>query len=170
MTRPDPALLDHDPNGGSPCRERRYVHASAVAIRGRALLILGSSRSGKSRLAFALIAASRPACPVVLIGDDRVLLSTSASRLMAWPHPRIAGFIERRGLGIVASPHLDRAPVVAVVELGRARSGHVATADGAFPRDTPGQDLPRLAIVGADDAHQASAQVLRWWATLPGAT
>ena len=96
----------------------RSIHASAVSIGGRGLLILGASRSGKSRLALALIAASRPACPIVLIGDDRILLSVGGGGLVARPHPRIAGFIERRGLGIVASPHAEKAPVAGFVELG----------------------------------------------------
>ena len=160
----DAALPAADLNGGGPRRESRFVHASAVAIDGRALLISGPSRSGKSRLASALIAASDPARPIVLIGDDRILLSVVAGRLTARPHPRIAGFIERRGLGIVASPYLDRAPVAALVELGQERP-HDASA-----RDMGRRNLPRLAIPDALDPRATGERVLRWWAALPDAT
>ncbi len=133
------------------------IHASAVSIGGRGLLILGPSRSGKSRLACALIAASRPTRPIVLIGDDRILLSTGRNSLVARPHPRIAGFIERRGLGIVASPHADEAPVAGYIELDRP------FASMASVRDLAGSGLPNLAIARLDDARQAAIDVLDWW-------
>ncbi len=133
------------------------IHASAVSIDGWGLLIFGPSRSGKSRLACALISASRPARPIVLIGDDRILLSVNGHTLVARPHPRIAGFLERRGLGIVASPHADGAPVTGYIELGHALPGMVST------RNLAGSGLPNLAIARLDDARQAAIDVLEWW-------
>ena len=159
MRPADPALPDHRADDGAACPDRRTVHASAVAIEGRALLIFGRSRSGKSRLAHALIAASRPARPVVLIGDDRILLRARAGYLTARPHPRIAGFIERRGLGIVALRYLDEAPVAALVEIGHCGSEASAC-------DAARQNLPRLAIVDCHDALETAARVLRWWTLL----
>lgn len=108
---PDGAPVEGKPQGEA-------IHATAVAIARRGLLILGPSGSGKSRLAFALIAASTPLCLIRLVGDDRILITTGAGELVARPHPRIAGFIERRGLGIVAVPFVESAPVVALINLG----------------------------------------------------
>ena len=103
-------------------------------------------------------------------GDDRILLSTraggpptGAGAPVARPHPRIAGFIERRGLGIVASPHVDAAPVAGIVELDPP-SGAVSV------REAAGLDLPRLAIARVDDPREAAARVLRWWDGSPSAT
>lgn len=104
------------PADGKPWGEA--VHATAVAIAGRALLILGPSGSGKSSLARALIAASTAHCPIRLVGDDRILLTSGPRGLVARPHPRIAGFIECRGLGIVAVPFVVSAPVTAIIDLG----------------------------------------------------
>ena len=133
----------------------RGVHASAVAIGGHGLLLVGPSRSGKSRLALALIAASRPWRPIVLVGDDRIQLSPSDNGLMARPHPRIAGFIERRGLGIVALPYRPAAPLAAIVALGMASASDIGP-----------PDLPILPLADLDDAATAGTRVLRWWGTL----
>src|ERR1700736_5282813 len=78
------------------------VHASAVLVGDRAVLIRGPSGSGKSRLAFDLILAGRTGLlpPAVLVGDDRVHLDTSAGKLLVRPVPELAGLIEIRGLGI----------------------------------------------------------------------
>ena len=55
------------------------VHASAVLVGNRAVLIRGPSGAGKSRLAFDLILAGRAGQipPAVLVGDDRVHLDAS---------------------------------------------------------------------------------------------
>ena len=147
---------------GDPVGEA--IHATAVAIAGEALLILGPSGSGKSRLAVALIAASRPRRPVALIGDDRILLTASARGLMARPHPRIAGFIERRGLGIVASSFLPQAPVRGLVRLGRADStGSTTSRIGLL------ENFPCLRHVRSSEIDAAA--VLSWWrgaSTTPG--
>ena len=63
------------------------VHASAVLVGNRAVLIRGPSGSGKSRLAFDLILAGRcgQIAPAMLIGDDRVHLGVSAGQLIVRP-------------------------------------------------------------------------------------
>ena len=106
-----------EPDAGEPVW-RLAVHATAVSIGGRAVLIVGPSKAGKSRLALALIDASTSRRRIRLIGDDRVLLSRYAGGLLAKPHPRTAGFLERRGLGIVAMAHEASAPVAGIVDLG----------------------------------------------------
>ena len=129
------------------------LHATAVAIGGRALLIRGPSKAGKSRLAVALCAVSTPARPIALIGDDRVILEVRADRgVSVRPHPRIAGFIERRGLGLVAMPFRDRAPVAAIVDLAPATTTCAAV-----------QNLPALILVDVMSVDERAAAVLSWW-------
>ncbi len=129
------------------------IHASAVAIAGRALLIAGRSRSGKSRLAWALAAASATRLPIELVGDDRILLAISGGRLVARPHPRIAGFIERRGLGLVAVPWRAHAPVGGLVQLG----GSADFAAAAF------RNFPLLQLVSPEVDAGTVPAVLAWW-------
>jgi HPr kinase/phosphorylase len=93
------------------------IHASAVAIGGRAIIIRGPSKAGKSSLALALIEASTPAQPVKLIGDDRVILSCLGGDVRVSPHPRIAGMIEKRGYGIVSMPYAFNIPLAGAVDL-----------------------------------------------------
>ena len=76
----------HDRAGGAS------VHASAVLVGDRAVLIRGPSGAGKSRLAFDLILAGRAGQipPAVLVGDDRVHLKPAtdiwwSARRANWP-------------------------------------------------------------------------------------
>jgi HPr kinase/phosphorylase len=130
------------------CSNDLAVHASALAIDGQALLIFGPSRSGKSHLAAALIARADDQQSCTLIGDDRILLSRKGSQLIARPHPLIAGFIERRGLGLVATPFVAQAPVAALILLGHST---------AIPPSL--DNFPRLRCV----THLSAEAVLRWW-------
>ena len=78
------------------------VHASAVLVGNRAVLIRGPSGAGKSRLAFDLILAGRSGQipKAVLVGDDRVHLDTAGGEIVVRPARELAGLIEIRGLGI----------------------------------------------------------------------
>lgn len=89
------------------------LHASCVAIGGRAVLISGDSGAGKSDLALRLIDRG-----AVLVSDDQVELSNENGRLLAAAPSTIAGQIEVRGLGIVAMPHFSPMPVALLIELG----------------------------------------------------
>ena len=95
------------------------VHASAVMVGDRAVLIRGPSGSGKSRLAFDLILAGRTGQipPTVLVGDDRVHLAARGNRLVVRPAPQLAGLIEIRGLGIRRCAFTEEAVVDLVVDL-----------------------------------------------------
>ena len=101
-------------NGGG-----RSVHASAVLVENRAVLIRGPSGSGKSRLAFDLILAGRAGqiAPAVLIGDDRVHLEAKQDHLVVRPARELAGLIEIRGLGIRRCDFAEEAVVGLVVDL-----------------------------------------------------
>jgi HPr kinase/phosphorylase len=98
------------------------VHASAVRVGDRAVLIRGPSGSGKSRLAFNLILAGRAGQlpPAVLVGDDRVHLDTVGGQLWVRPAPELAGLIEVRGLGIRRCDFANEAVVGLVADLAAA--------------------------------------------------
>jgi hypothetical protein len=80
-------------------------------------------------LALALIARSTPMWPILLVGDDRVLVSRAGDRLYVAPHPRIAGLIERRGTGILSLPYCDHAPIGGLVDLGEPQTGRLLDID-----------------------------------------
>lgn len=78
------------------------LHASCVVVGEAGILITGEPGAGKSALARTLIMAGRAkGAFAALISDDRVLLSSRNGRLVARPHPAIAGLLEVRGTGIV---------------------------------------------------------------------
>jgi serine kinase of HPr protein (carbohydrate metabolism regulator) len=99
--------------------ERPTVHASAVLVGARALLIRGPAGSGKSRLALKLIAAAQSGLlPFArLVADDRIRLEPCHGRLLARAPDTLAGLIEVRGLGIRQLPHEPVAVVGCVIDL-----------------------------------------------------
>ena len=97
------------------------IHASAVLVGARAVLIQGPSGSGKSRLALALLhAAAQGLIPFArLVADDRAHVEAAHGRLLVRPAAALAGLIEVRGLGIRRVPHEPLAVVGLLVELGQ---------------------------------------------------
>ena len=123
------------------------VHASAVLVGDRAVLIRGPSGSGKSRLAFDLILAGRAGQlpPAILVGDDRVHLDTSAGNLIVRAAPELAGLIEIRGLGIRRIAHVSEAVVGLVADLA-AEDGERLPAAEALTVRIYGVELPRIPV------------------------
>ena len=76
------------------------IHATALIVGHRGILIRGPSGSGKSRLALTLL-QSAGAGFARLVGDDRIHLEAVHGRLLMRPATALAGLIEIRGLGIV---------------------------------------------------------------------
>jgi HPr kinase/phosphorylase len=95
------------------------IHASAVLVGARAILIRGSAGSGKSRLALNLIQATAGGRLVLarLVADDRVHLESAHNRLIVRPPAVLAGLLEVRGLGIQRLPYEPVAVVSWVVDL-----------------------------------------------------
>lgn len=92
------------------------MHASCVRYGDAGLIIRGPSGSGKSDLALRLIADGGR-----LVADDYVWVGAEAGTLYAVAPDTIAGQMEVRGIGIVASPALRVTPIDCVLELvGRA--------------------------------------------------
>ncbi len=104
--------------------DRQLVHATAIAIDGRAALIVGLPGSGKSDLALRLITTAfhdggRPLL-AQLIADDQVVLQRRGHRLIASAPEAIAGLLEVRGLGIMPFAHVVGIEVGIVVDLDQA--------------------------------------------------
>ena len=78
------------------------IHASAVLVGPKAVLIRGPSGSGKSRLAWELlVAVTQGLLPFArLVADDRAYLENHSGRLVVRPAKPLAGMIEVRGVGI----------------------------------------------------------------------
>jgi HPr kinase/phosphorylase len=123
------------------------VHASAVGIGNRAVLIRGPSGSGKSRLAFDLILAGRSGqiAQGVLIGDDRVHLEARDGQLLVRPVPELAGLIEIRGLGIRRLDFAETAIVGLVVDLWAADAERLPPAEALQTR-VLGIKIPRIPV------------------------
>ena len=88
------------------------LHASCVAIDGRAILIGGRSGAGKSDLALRLIGRG-----AMLVSDDYTIAQRVGGRLHAKPPASIAGKMELRGIGIIPFPAIADVPVALYVDL-----------------------------------------------------
>jgi len=91
------------------------VHASCIAIGGRAVLLFGPSGAGKSDLALRLIDEG-----ATLVSDDYTDLRAKQETLLASAPAHIHGQMEVRGLGIMRVAAVNDVPVSLVVELERS--------------------------------------------------
>jgi HPr kinase/phosphorylase len=123
------------------------VHASAVLVGHRAVLIRGPSGAGKSRLAFDLILAGRSGQidQAVLVGDDRVHLDTREGQLVVRPARELAGLIEIRGLGIRRCGFAGEAVVGLVVDLCAADAERLPPPE-TLQTHVNGVGLPRIPV------------------------
>jgi HPr kinase/phosphorylase len=130
--------------------EAASVHASAVKVGDRAVVIRGPSGSGKSRLAFDLILAGRSGVlpPAVLVGDDRVRFDTAGGELTVRLVPRLAGLIEIFGLGIRRCDFVEHATVGLVVDLAATDAERLPPPE-ALRTSILGVEIPRIPIGGS---------------------
>ena len=128
-------------------RDGASVHASAVKVGSRAVLIRGPSGSGKSRLAFELILAGRSGQlpPAVLVADDRVRLDTGAGQLLVRPVAELAGLIEVRGLGIRRCDFVEQAEVGLVVDMAADDAERLPPPE-ALRTSILGVQIPRIPV------------------------
>ena len=131
--------------GGGPRLSAETVHASTVALDGRAVLISGPSGSGKSDLALRLLDRG-----FTLVSDDQTIVRRDGDRLIATAPPTLAGKLEVRGIGIVEMERLDNVPIALIVEL---TSDIQRLPDDSRERPILGVALPVISI----DAMTASA-------------
>jgi HPr kinase/phosphorylase len=143
------------------------VHASAVLVGARAVLIRGPSGAGKSRLALELITTARSSIVpfAQLVGDDRVHLESFGGRLLVRPAETLAGLIEVRGAGVLRVPYEPQAVIGLVVDLAAADAERLPQ---ALQKRTEiaGIALPRLAVAAGTAALPG---VLTLITSVPGA-
>ena len=121
------------------------LHASTVALDGRAVLITGPSGAGKSDLALRLLDRG-----FVLVSDDQTIVRRDGDRLLASAPPNIAGKLEVRGVGIVDMDAQSDVPIALLVEL---TSDIQRLPDDNRERPVLGVPLPLVSV----DALPASA-------------
>ena len=94
------------------------LHASAVQLAGKGVIIFGASGSGKSSLALELLREPlRRGCQASLISDDRVNLRLINDCLFASPPSALAGLIEVRGSGVHRIGYVASALLHLAIEL-----------------------------------------------------
>lgn len=126
------------------------VHASCVAIDGRAILIEGRSGEGKSDLALRLIDRG-----AALVSDDYTLCLRDGAKLVGKPPETIAGKIEVRGVGLVEMPHLTVAPISLVVTIldSPPRLPEPQT------RRIAGVDVPQIALTALEPSAPIKVEI-----------
>jgi serine kinase of HPr protein (carbohydrate metabolism regulator) len=125
------------------------IHASAVVIGDRGVLLSGPSGIGKSALAMSLVMHAQGLGRFGrLVGDDQLLLSVHDGRLFCTAPAAIAGLVEIRGLGPTPVAHVGKAPVDLWVELVGcdAAPRFPETQDGLLA----GCRVRRLVLAGSD--------------------
>ena len=125
------------------------IHASAVLLGHRGILIRGPSGSGKSRLALALRQTATPDF-ARLVGDDRIHLEAAHGRVLMRPAKALEGLIEIRGIGIVRLPYETVAVVSLVVDLGVPDVARLPQ-ETEFVTEIDGVALPRLPVARGED-------------------
>jgi serine kinase of HPr protein (carbohydrate metabolism regulator) len=140
---------------------RLLLHATAVAIDGRAVLLRGASGSGKSDLALRLIDAG--AC---LVADDQSELCREGDRIIVRAPATIAGLIEVRGIGIIRLDALAEAPVALIVDL--VPSEEIERLPARHTETILGLALPRITVTPFDASAAAKLRLALRAFTGPG--
>jgi serine kinase of HPr protein (carbohydrate metabolism regulator) len=135
------------------------LHAGLIALRDgglwRGVLIEGPSGSGKSDLALRAIAAGWS-----LVADDRTLVWTSGGQVFGRAAPALAGLIEARGIGVVAMPARDFAPIHLIVRCTPAEAVERMPENQA--RDLLGTAIPRVDLAAREASTPAKLACAVW--------
>lgn len=94
--------------------QRVLMHASCVAVSGRAVLITGPAGAGKSALALTLMAYGAG-----LVADDQTELTHQDGQIIARCPPTLLGLIEARGVGLLTTTAVPYASLSLVVDLSQ---------------------------------------------------
>ena len=101
----------------SSAPDELILHATTVAVSGRAVLITGQSGSGKSALGLELMCRGAR-----LVADDRTVLRLEPIGLMASAPAPLSGLIEARFVGLLCADPMIEAPVALAVDLDRTET------------------------------------------------
>ena len=118
------------------------LHGTCVAYGQSGLLIIGTSGSGKSALALALMGMD-----ATLVADDRVIVTNRDGALIAHCPAAIKGMIEARCIGLLAAETQPTTIVTCVVDLDQSEVDRLpphrtltilgVEIDLVFGKDTP---------------------------------
>jgi serine kinase of HPr protein (carbohydrate metabolism regulator) len=141
------------------------LHATALVLGDRGVLITGPSGSGKTTLALTLIRESGARGQFArLVGDDQVFVESRGGRLVASCPETIAGLAEVFSTGPRSLPHLQSAVVDLVVKLAEAADAPRFSDPLTEPLE--GVVLPRLDLPARNVA-AASLAVAAWLGAPP---
>jgi serine kinase of HPr protein (carbohydrate metabolism regulator) len=141
-----------------------FIHAVAVVVAEKGILIRGASGAGKSRLALTLVSmAETRGYFARLVGDDRIRLERSGGRVIARGHPTIQGAIEWRGQGIFETSFLDAVVLGLVIDLVSPESRELPRCpeDDDLEIVLEGVNIPAMALQDNVGAWDQAAAVLR---------
>ena len=123
------------------------IHASAVLVGYRGILIRGPSGAGKSQLALRLLQSPGFS---QLIGDDRLHVEALHGRLLIRPADALRGLFEIRGVGIIRMAFEPVAVASLVVDLGVSEAERLPSEAGGTVA-IAGVRLARLAVAPGHD-------------------
>lgn len=133
--------------------EADRIHATAIAVGDRGVLIRGPSGAGKSDLALRCLAFGPSTLlrdTVKLVADDQVILRNDRSRilhrLIATAPATLRGKIEVRGVGILEVAVRDEAEIALVADL--AREGTIERYPDPWPKAiVSGVEVPLIRLL-----------------------
>lgn len=136
------------------------IHACALVIGETGVLIRGKSGAGKSSLVMALLeAAATKGVFARLVADDRVALHAAGDRLIAAPHPTLAGLMEQRGSGILPLDHEKSTRISCVIDLV-AGGGDRLPEEADLQTEVGGIGLRRIVLPSELPAETAARRIL----------
>ncbi len=91
------------------------IHASAIIINNKGVLVRGESGSGKSLLALQCLDVFERKS--ALVADDRVDISVENSEIYMHTPKNIEGLIELRGRGVIKKEYVKKARLDLIVDL-----------------------------------------------------
>jgi HPr kinase/phosphorylase len=128
------------------------IHATAVALAGRVVLLRGSPGSGKSDLALRLVDDG-----AMLVADDQTRLSRRGGEVWATAPDPLKDLLEVRGFGVVRLPALAEAPVALLVDLVRADD--IERCPDPEAESVLGVELPRMRLSAASASAPAKVRL-----------
>jgi len=146
-------------------RPASNIHATAVILVDRGILILGASGAGKTSLALTLIRQTVTEGRFArLVADDQVFLASGAGKLLASAPATIAGLVEVRAYG----PRPIHAEQSAVIDLAVSLETPDNTPRLREPQsiEFQGVGLDHL-ILPARDAGRSSLAIAAWFGWPP---
>jgi serine kinase of HPr protein (carbohydrate metabolism regulator) len=125
-----------------------FVHATAIAVGERGVLIRGPSGAGKSDLALRCLLhepTHHLLFKATLVADDQVIVEAVGAGVRLSAPTQIAGRLEVRGLGILHWSSVDTALLGLVVDLV-ARSDEERLPDPTSTVEIAGYAFPRVKL------------------------